>query len=230
MEEISVIERELTRILDTIESGQTINSQWRQFAWGKASRIATQAAELAGMVGAIEKLAVYAIYTGQLWRAAFETQEEWIGDLNVHRGLARGTVFGIIKEIKMARRIGKTWEEVALLLARTPSALRDAANYWLDEDGELRQDLLVEPDEALNQIVHLSPTEARAHVKTVANMPNRFISDAAYSEGLLMLTLVVEEPDESTRVLDLVVAPSNDEEFTKADARYISRRLGKQVN
>lgn len=227
MEEISVINRELSRILETIESG-AITPEWRKAAWGKASRIATQASTVSRMVGAIEKLAVYAIYTGELWKAEFPNQEEWIGDLNIHLGMGRGTVFGIVREINMARQLDKSWQEIAAILSSAPTAMRDASKYWLDEDGEIRGDLTIDPSEALDQLTGLSPTEARAHVRTIAGLPNRFVSAAAYHNGVLFISMVIEEHDKPTRELDIVITASP--ELDTDDAKYLARRLGGRVD
>ena len=226
MEEISVINNELTRILETIESG-SITPDWRIAAWGKTSRIATQASTVSRMVGAIEKLAVYAIYAGELWKAEFEHQEEWIGDLNVNLGMGRGTVFGIVKEVKMARQLGKSWQEIAAIMSSAPTALRDASRYWLNEDGEIREELTVDPSDALDQLAGLSPTEARAHVRTIVGLPNRFVSATAYHNGVLFISMVIEEHEKSTRELDIVISASP--ELDIDDARYLAQRLGGRV-
>jgi hypothetical protein len=228
MSELQLVTHELTATLQAIENSEVLSGEWRAYQWSRTERIAKQAAEVAGQLTAIEKLAVYAQYKGELWREAFETQEDWVGDLTVHRSMSRATFFSVVREIEMARMADKSWVEIAHLLAKVPAALRDAKNLWLDSEGVFRQ-LVMEPGEALDQMAELSPTEARAHARAVAGLPRIFISQTAHDGSALLMTMVVEAPGEATRAVDLVLERSDREPLAYEDAAFLARRVGKSL-
>lgn len=220
-------------MLDTIGSGADMPAEWIRTQWERTEQIAGQAAQLASQFDAVNKLTRYIQLRGRLWQVAYDTQEEWIGDLAVNEGMSRSSLFALSSDIEMALRAGASYDSIFDMLANTPTALRDARTAWLDENGDFRDDLNLPeggPRAALETMAGLSPSEARAYVQhDVARRVQRFIRDAVYSDGKLLMTMVVRPDDGADYAVDVIVSPASDEVFEFQDAAWLSRRAGKEL-
>lgn len=227
------VKGELLKMLEVVRSGVELDREWMQVQWDRTEVIAKQATSLSSQFQAVNKLARYIQLRGELWRAAYETQQEWIGDLTVNEGMSRSALFAVCSDIDMAIRAGLSHEEVFDLIAAAPTALRDAREKWLNEFGEFREDLNL-PDggvkSALQTMSTLSPSEARAYASfDVRREWQRFMKDAAYIDNSLLLKMIVRPDEGPDYTIDLKVEPVGGEEFTFDDAAWLSRRTGKEL-
>jgi len=232
----STVKDELVRMLVTIAGSDdptSIDRDWKQIQWDRTEVIAGQAAELSGKFDALNKMARYVQFRGKLWTLAYETQEEWVGDLRVHSSMSRSTLFALASDIDMARKAGLTYDEVFDLLSSAPTALRDARTNWLDQHGEFKDGLNL-PDggarEALINMTELGPGEARAYATfDIGKRVQRFIKDARYVNGTLLMTMIVRPDDEEDYDVSLFVSEPSGGTLAFDDMAWLSRRAGKEI-
>ena len=216
---------------------------WVAGRYVRMMKLAEDANELAGVSSAIAKMALFVIDEGLLWSekrgGPFESKEEWLNNIKVDAafGFSRASVYATMADIRMAKNAGTPWRLIVKLLANTPGALRDARRNWIDQDGDLKDDLDL-PDggvvQALEVASSLAPGEAKTYVGTdVGTKTARFVRDAEWIEKALFdgmlggkgktLLLKMHIRDRDTEsVLNVVVTGLGDREH----ADWVVRRLG----
>jgi len=226
--EIEQVVANLAGDLDFIESAAMIPKQWGIQRWHQFTAIAADATTVSRKTAAIAKLAYYGIYSGKLWEHAYDTLEDWIGDVSVDyiTGMSRSSLFEMFADVEMCRKVHKPFGEIADLLAGAPTALRDARRLWFDSDGNVKDGIDLPPggvSAALDVVAGLSSSQARTYVAgDVAGKTARYVKEwVARDDGVVLATLCVEAKDIAYQ-RDLVIQGMDSEE----DAEWVMRKLG----
>ena len=218
----------LANDLEFIETAAFIPKQWATQRWHRFTAIAADATVVSRKTAAIAKLAYYAIYAGKLWGQAYDTLEDWIGDVSVDHvaGMSRSSLFEMFADVEMCRKEHLTYQDIAELLAGAPTALRDARRLWYDADGKVKEDINLPAGGvkmALQTAAGLSSSQARTYVAgDVAGKTARFVKDwVSRDDGVVLAVLHVEGKDIAYNK-DLVIKGLDSHE----DAELVMRKLG----
>lgn len=155
---------------------------------------------------------LYEIKTNNLWRAKYKEGQfkEWLSELCTEKfGPKKSTFYKVMGAIDRFRRIGKSDDEIFALLGNLSTALLEDFTLLFDKHG--KGDILPEvlkqieaggetPDEFLDRIAELNPSEQRQEVLKLTQQDSVYFLDdsTSYDElnGRLMTNVQWETKDD----------------------------------
>lgn len=132
---------------------------------------------------------LWEIYRESLWDAAYESAEEWIGDVSTEEwGPSRSQFYYVMRAVKNWYEIGINGNEAKAMLGDPRVALRGDLREWFDRKGKLLpsiekrlSDEGTTAKEVVKRAASLGPGEARKEVRRFVHTTETYVNKQAVS-------------------------------------------------
>lgn len=180
--------------------------------------------------------AVLEIYVGKLWRARFNTVEEWIGYISElgYTGLSRSNIFGKLSDMKNLINQGVQQEIAAAAVTSVPGAIRLLRSVTEFRSASKEAD----PTAYVSELMYLSPGEAIKRVRQdKGNLVGMWVSSVIHgrADGEIVGVIVREDGQRGYTAYDVKVQiepqiPGNRDLVHPVASWLINRMAGRDDN